>query len=104
MDRKEFWVFKGTSNFCQELELDYNFDSHVKRKPDGFYDIVSTKDTVEGGIHVKEVLAGDLELEEENQKLRAALEAIMNNIGIPEPVWPAQLKNAYEIARNALKK
>lgn len=54
---KEFWVFKGDSNFCNELEFDstaehYTDDELVRSRPDGFYDIVSTKDTVEGGIHV----------------------------------------------------
>lgn len=58
--RREFWVFKGSSNFCQTLELDpHNLDGpEVKSIPDGFYDIVSTADTVEGGIHVREVLPG----------------------------------------------
>jgi hypothetical protein len=58
MKPKEFWIFKGTSNFCQELVYDIYKDQDVKARPDGFYDIVSTADTVEGGIHVREVTPG----------------------------------------------
>lgn len=63
---KRYWIYKGTSNFCQELILDDDYETMVKQQPDGFYDIVSTEDTVEGGIEV--VLAADYE------KLKAQLE------------------------------
>ena len=63
---KRYWIYKGTSNFCQELIMDDDYETMVKQKPDGFYDIVSTKDTVEGGVEV--VLASDYE------KLKAQLE------------------------------
>lgn len=63
---KRYWIYKGTSNFCQELILDDNFENMVKQRPDGFYDIISTEDTIEGGIEV--VLASDYE------KLKAQLE------------------------------
>lgn len=51
---REFWIFKGDSNFCNELVYDVDLNTDVKAKPDGFYDIVSTSDTVEGAIHVVE--------------------------------------------------
>ena len=63
---KRYWIYKGTSNFCQELIMDDDYETMVKQKPDGFYDIVSTADTVEGGVEV--VLASDYE------KLKAQLE------------------------------
>lgn len=63
---KRYWIYKGTSNFCEELIPDDNCENMVKQKPDGFYDIVSTNDTVEGGVEV--VLASEYE------KLKAQLE------------------------------
>ena len=63
---KRYWIYKGTSNFCQNLTLDDDCETMVRQKPDGFYDIVSTNDTVEGGVEV--VLASDYE------KLKAQLE------------------------------
>lgn len=47
----------------------------IQIEPDGFYNIVSTADTVEGGIHVVEVLQGeDIDaLKAENERLRRAL-------------------------------
>lgn len=53
---KEFWIFKGTSNFCSELVMNDEY-AFAKDKPDGFYDIVATKDTVEGGIHMVDYAA-----------------------------------------------
>ena len=72
MKAREWWIFKGTSNFCQELELvGPNYDTYGKAEPEGFYDIISTKDTVEGGIHVREVLPGSITLTRE--ELRAVI-------------------------------
>lgn len=48
---REWWIFKGDSNFCSELDMNENF-VECKSTPDGFYDVVCEKDTVEGGIHV----------------------------------------------------
>lgn len=56
---RRYWIYKGTSNFCEELIPDDNCENMVKQKPDGFYDIVSTADTIEGGVEV--VLASDYE-------------------------------------------
>lgn len=99
---REFWVFKGDSNFCQELEYDYESDSMRKAKSCGFYDIVSTKDTVEGGIHVREVRAGETtriaELEAEVAKYRAALEKIADG-----GECSACSCSCHERAREALK-
>lgn len=50
----QFWIYKGTSNHCSQLEHDYETDTYEKSTPDGFYDYVCTKDTVQGGIHVLE--------------------------------------------------
>lgn len=49
---KRYWIYKGTSNFCQVLIMNDDYTDMVKQKPDGFYDIVSTNDTVEGGVEV----------------------------------------------------
>lgn len=85
---KEFWVFKGTSNFCSELDYDYENEKDVKCRPDGFYDIVADRDTVESGVHVIEYAAyEDLKFELETtekvyrmnrtyvEEAKAALEA-----------------------------
>jgi len=72
-EAREFWVYKGRSNFCQELIMDSDYETMVKQKPEGFYDVVSTKDTVEGGIHVIEYSAYQ-KLREENEALKTALE------------------------------
>ncbi len=66
---KEFWIFKGTSNFCSTLILDENCETESKAKPEGFYDVVALADTVEGGIHVREVLPNEIVLD------RAVVEA-----------------------------
>ena len=50
----QFWIYKGTSNHCSQLEYDYETDTYEKSTPDGFYDYVCTKDAVQGGIHVLE--------------------------------------------------
>ena len=65
---KRYWIYKGTSNFCQVLTMNDDYTDMVKQKPDGFYDIVSTNDTVEGGVEV--VLASEYE------KLKAQLERV----------------------------
>lgn len=70
---KTFWISKGTSGFCEELQYDFETDSMVKSRPDGFYDIVSTKDTVEGGLKVIEAepaLARIAELEQALKDIR----------------------------------
>lgn len=54
MKPRSWWIYKGTSNFCSELELDELYVKQVHSKPDGFYDIVANEDTVEGGIKVIE--------------------------------------------------
>lgn len=78
---KEFWIFKGTSNFCSELEMNEEF-AFVKAKPEGFYDIVALRDTVDGGIHTIEFSAFQeaqekiKHLEARVEKLRSALEKL----------------------------
>jgi chromosome segregation ATPase len=87
MDKfKEFWIHKGTSNFCNELILGDDYETFVKANPDEFYDIVSTKDTVEGAIHVIEYEA----YEEANQVLETT-----------EELLEAALKD-YQEAKNKL--
>lgn len=74
---KEFWIFKGSSNFCNELQWDDKFTSQtLKCKPEGFYDLVSTKDSIEGGIHVIEYETYDTLLAK-SLKLREALKQIV---------------------------
>lgn len=54
---REWWIHKGRSCFADEMALDQDeLFYEVKHKPDGFYDLISPKDTIEGGIHVREVL------------------------------------------------
>jgi len=72
---REFWIFKGTSNHCSELNWDFDTDKMVKCRPDEFYDIVSTKDTIEGGIHVIEYSAYQA-LEKENYRLKSEIEEL----------------------------
>lgn len=79
---KEFWISKGNSKFCSDLFYDYESDSYVKCSPDGFYDVISEKDTIEGGIHVIEHSAYQA-LKEENERLREALQWALNgNTGL----------------------
>lgn len=54
---KQFWIHKGDSNFCSELRYNIDTEKDEKVKPDDFYDIVSTNDTIEGGLHVVEYAA-----------------------------------------------
>lgn len=86
---REFWIFKGDSNFCQELEYDIDADKDVKAEPDGFYDIVSTKDTVEGGIHVIELPAGAVVLTRE--MLREAFERLNLHVPYNPEYWKASM-------------
>ena len=65
---KEFWVYKGTSNFYGELVLDDACENYIRNTPDGFYDIVSEKDTIEGAIRVIEYSAYK-QLKAENEQL-----------------------------------
>lgn len=57
MKPKIWYVFKGSSNFCSELILSDDCETMVKCKPEGFYDIVSEKDTVEGATPMVELSA-----------------------------------------------
>lgn len=50
---KKWWIFKGTSNFCGELAMSDDFKME-RQRPDGFYDVVSNSDTIDGGICVVE--------------------------------------------------
>ena len=69
---KELWISKGNSKFCSDLVYDYESDSYVKCSPDGFYDVVSEKDTIEGGMHVIEYSAYQ-DLKEELTRLQQEL-------------------------------
>lgn len=69
---REFWIYKGTSNFCNELWLDDNCENYIKARPEGFYDCISLADTIEGGIHVIEHGAF-LEDQAEVKRLQLAL-------------------------------
>jgi hypothetical protein len=71
-----YWIFKGTSNFCSELELsDEDFETMIKSKPEGFYDIVATQDTVEGGTEVVTVESVKSQLIEAIEKWNDGIEA-----------------------------
>lgn len=67
-----FFIYKGTSNFCQELVMDSDYETFVRQNPEGFYDIVSTKDTIQNGIKVIEYS----EYEKLQKQLNVALEAL----------------------------
>lgn len=73
MKHKEYFIFKGSSNFYNELTIDDETLEYRKNKPEGFYDIVSEADTVEGAIRVIEYSAYEL-LQKENEQLKAKLE------------------------------
>jgi hypothetical protein len=51
---REFWIYKGSSNFCSDFEMQDDCETMAQARPDGFYDVVSLRDTIEGGIHVIE--------------------------------------------------
>lgn len=72
----QFWIYKGTSNHCSQLEYDYETDTYEKNTPDGFYDYVCTKDTVQGGIHVLEAEPVLKLLREMGDSLKQAIEFI----------------------------
>lgn len=59
---KHFWIYKGTSNHCNELQLADDCETFIKNRPEGFYDIVSLKDTIEGGIHVIDKESHDIQI------------------------------------------
>ena len=42
------------------------------------------------------------QLQAENARLRDALQSVMDNLGVPQPDYPAPVAHAYEIARAAL--
>lgn len=67
---QEFWIYKGSSGFCSELIMDEECETFVRQKPDGFYDIVSDRDTIEGGVKVIEHSAYQA-LKEEDERLRS---------------------------------
>jgi hypothetical protein len=71
---KEYWICKGTSNFCSEMDWDLDNDKPMRSQPDGFYDIICMEDTVEGGINVIEKSAYDRVAED----LRVIVEKIYN--------------------------
>ena len=82
VEEREFWISKGRSNFCSDLVYDYESDAYVKCSPDGFYDVVSEKDTIEGGIHVIDYSAYQ-KLKEENERLNLTIQALSkNNLGL----------------------
>ena len=43
----EFWIYKGKSKFCDELNEDGE-----RNVPDGYLDLVSMDDTIKGAFHV----------------------------------------------------
>lgn len=69
MKAREFWIFKGRSGFADEMALNDDCNE-VRNQPEGFYDLVSESDSIEGGIHVIEKSAYDelLALAEEMYK------------------------------------
>jgi hypothetical protein len=75
---RDFWIFKGTSRFADKLILNDDMTEMVKNKPEGFYDLVSKSDSIEGGTHVREVLSseiiGDEIKEAKAEGFRAALD------------------------------
>ena len=83
-EAKRYWIYKGASNFCQELIMGDDYETMQRQKPDGFYDIVSTSDTVEGGIEV--VLAIEYE------KLKAQLERAENTLYFYASNWGDQIQ------------
>lgn len=56
---REWWIFKGTACHGDEKHYDPFADADLKITPEGFYDLVSPQDTIEGGIHVIEHTALD---------------------------------------------
>lgn len=97
----EYWIFKGTSNFCSELEYELDTDQMSRCSPDGFYDIVSLQDTVEGGKHVIDYY----EFEEIRKKLKIAI-ARLKEINVKES-WSQRPggsgSQAFKISEKALK-
>ena len=85
-EAREFWIYKGTSNFYDELVLDEGCENFVKNNPEGFYDIVSEKDTIEGAIHVieysayAELLKQNEQLKQKLEVAKRALELIASNV------------------------
>lgn len=109
---REFWIYKGTSNFCNELDYDFQTETFNKCHPDSFYDKVSTKDTIDGGIHVIEYLAYD-NLKKQNEVLVDALNLIAktkyglelsdyDNLEYIADPWAKQAIGYKAIAREAL--
>lgn len=89
-----WWIFKGTSNFCQELEVsELDFNTLKKSRPDGFYDIVSDADTVDGGIHVVERSALDAAV----KRIEELENAIKNEIQIHSDSALWNLEHASEL-------
>lgn len=88
---KQWWIFKGRSNFCSELVLDDECEKEVRALPEGFYDVVSESDTVEGGIHVVEFAEYE-RLREENDKLIRLLNGETVEFEVKEPSASATVK------------
>ena len=53
---KSIWIYKGTSGFADELGFD-DEGNPCKIKPEGFYDLISESDFIEGGAHFVEYSA-----------------------------------------------
>lgn len=90
---KEYWVHKGTSNFCNELIMTGDYETMVKQKPDDFYDIVSTADTVQGGIHVIEKSAYD-QLTKELEWYKEKFELAANSANESRQAYNKLMKDA----------
>lgn len=76
---KQWWIFKGRSNFYSELVLDDECEKEVRARPEGFYDVVSESDTAEGGIHVVEYAEYE-KMEIENSKLKELVSWLCDGI------------------------
>ena len=63
---KEYWIHKGDSEFADEMNFCCESEQEIKKEPDGFYDLVSPNDTINGGVHVIEY--------SEYEKVKKALE------------------------------
>lgn len=103
--RRKFWIFKGDSNFCDELIYDIDTGKEVRSRPDGFYDIVSPNDTVEGGIPVTELLDGDVILSrEEAEKVKEALKNARHYARLDSDCWIPSDEIAVDEALDLLEK
>lgn len=102
---KDFWIYKGDSKFCNELEMgdEYVF---VKSQSERFYNMICDTDTGLKGTRVIEYSAYE-NLKKQNDILIEALNDITNKdttyyerISHTGKVFPAY----YDIAHEALDK